>query len=128
MLLNACAKFNHVDQSRKYQYLHPSLLILSLPISALNSLLAVSFATFDRKEITVVTDNLATGHICNDRSMFLTYQPIDPSQSSIATILSIPITNKDCPGTMLFTMSEDKKTEILAQKRGFNIMNYEYIS
>jgi hypothetical protein len=115
MLLNACAKFNHVDQSRKYQYLHPSLLILSLPISALNSLLAVSFATF----------NLATGHICNDRSMFLTYQPIDPSQSSIAKILSIPITNKDCPGTMLFTMSEDKKTEILAQKRGFNIMNYQ---
>jgi len=48
--------------------------------------MAFSFAAFGHEEITVVTDNSATGHICNNRTMFITYQPLDPSQNSVATI------------------------------------------
>lgn len=48
--------------------------------------MAVSFATFGHEEVTLVTDNSATAHICNDKSMFVTYQSLDPSQSPVATI------------------------------------------
>ena len=62
------------------------LVVASLSTPTVDSILASTFTSFGHDSCTAVLDNSATAHIFNDRSMFITYTPLDPSQSSVAKI------------------------------------------
>ena len=62
------------------------LVVASLSTPTVNAILASTFTSFGFDYRTAVLDNSATAHIFNDRSMFISYTPLDPSQSSVATI------------------------------------------
>ena len=60
--------------------------VASLSTSTVDSILAWSFTSFGYDSRTAILDNSATAHIFNDRDMFISYTPLDPSQTSVATI------------------------------------------
>ena len=78
----------------------------ALSVSALEHFSSFSFTTFGHEESTVVLDNSATGHICNDKSMFTSYQKLDPSQSAVATIGDTTVSAAGV-GTVKWTWKDD---------------------
>lgn len=58
----------------------------ALSVSALEHFSSLSFTTLGHEESTVFLDKSATGHICNNKSMFTSYKAPDPSQSAVTTI------------------------------------------
>ena len=62
------------------------LVVASLSTPTVDAILASSSTSFGYDSCTAVLDNSGTAHIFNDQSMFISYSPLDPSESSVATI------------------------------------------